>query len=262
MASSTVYGLLLLSLCGVAFAATGAPFNYTASGLDWLESCERGVRQSPINIVRGNAVDAGTSTAFSLSYSPITQFNLKNTGVVIQVTPANAAESKLVLRDGSVYSLLQLHFHGFSEHAIDGQLGPLEVHFVHVGDANATKLAVVGVLFRLHPDDLPNTVLQSIVDELPKTVSNKTMSVTADWASLLNIKSKGQRVYTYLGSLTTPLCDERVEWSVLAKTQYISVAQAIKFYDAIAAVAHGDWTDNRPPQPLKGRTVETFMTTK
>lgn len=274
MASTSMLLTLFLSFAVTAFASE---FNYSLSGHDWPELCVTGTRQSPINIVKKDAVDAGTSDSFGLEYTLSNSYSVINTGHVIQVVPENVSQNKLILRDGTSYKLLQFHFHGFSEHSFDGMFAPLEVHFVHQSEADPTKYAVVGCMFRDDPDEMDNNMLSEIIANTPSTAS--TVNVTGPymaWSDLcLAATKKGSRgggagsskgavfrVYTYLGSLTTPGCGEVVEWFVLAKPQYISTSQVIKLYDAVAAVSHGVRVNNRMPQPLKGRTVSTFLAYK
>jgi len=64
--------------------------------------------------------------------------------------------------------------------------------------------------------------------------------------------------YTYLGSLTTPPCNEAVTWFVVDGTVRLSGQQ----YQKLATVLEGNngfeelAGNNRPVQPLNGRTVQ------
>ena len=56
--------------------------------------------------------------------------------------------------------------------------------------------------------------------------------------------------YRYEGSLTTPPCSEGVKWLVMTTPIEMSPEQVAQF----RAILHGN---NRPVQPLNGRTVAT-----
>lgn len=264
MASTSLASVIVvLSLsASYAFASEGVTFNYTLSGKDWPGSCPVGRRQSPINIVTSEVVEKIISFAFKLRYVSSNAFTVKNNGHVIEVTPSNAGHNKLILRDGSSYTLRQFHFHGFSEHSFDGFFSPLEVHFVHISDTDPGKIAVVGCLLAVHPDETDNIYLTDIINNMPYTISSTNVTGSSVVWSDLVLSTPLYRVYTYLGSLTTPTCDEVVEWFLLAKPQYISTAQAIKFYDAVAAVSNGNRMNNRPTQATNGRKVEAFLASK
>lgn len=60
----------------------------------------------------------------------------------------------------STYDSLQLHWHAPSEHTINGKQFELELHVVHVNNADNTKLAVTGLLFTVE-SNLRNDVLDS-----------------------------------------------------------------------------------------------------
>lgn len=64
--------------------------------------------------------------------------------------------------DGEHYELVQYHFHAPSEHMIDGERAPLELHFVHKS-ATGT-LAVLGVLVEVGDH---NPIFDFVIDALP-----------------------------------------------------------------------------------------------
>ena len=71
-----------------------------------------------------------------------TTADVVDNGHAIQVNVKNGG--KLIL-DGREYTLVQFHFHGHSEHTIDGKQYALEGHLVHKSADG--HLAVVGVMF-------------------------------------------------------------------------------------------------------------------
>ena len=67
------------------------------------------------------------------------------------------------------------------------------------------------------------------------------------------LKGTSQMFYHYKGSLTTPTCDEIVNWFVLKDIQECNQAQ----FDTITSMLHSNY---RHTQKLNGRKV--FLTSK
>ncbi|CAI5516059.1 unnamed protein product [Closterium sp. Naga37s-1] len=253
MARSIAVALVLLAaFAAVANAATGA-FTYEKSGTDWPGACATGERQSPVNIVMDKTVQSKKPELFSLEYgSTSKQASVVNKGSTIQVIPAPEETHLLHLASGD-YKLLQMHVHTYSEHAINGLFAPMEAHFVHVNTLDPKKLAVVGVMLRVHRHDDDSAWVNQWLPQAPvENNANATISITPNfWSEIIDASSG---FWAYPGSLTTPECDEIVSWHVLRKAQPLSVAQTIQFMN-IMAVSNQDRTDNRMPQPLNGRTI-------
>jgi hypothetical protein len=109
-----------------------------------------------------------------------------------------------------------------SEHYIEGEQYPLELHFVHVntaysnGDINAAlasgkpdALLVVGQMFKVGASQSPS--MDAIAAGI---VSGDVATARSIVATDLMDTSDGY--YTYAGSLTTPTCNPVVTWVVLA----------------------------------------------
>ncbi|CAI5948868.1 unnamed protein product [Closterium sp. NIES-65] len=159
------------------------------------------------------------------------------------VVPNSSNTYRLHTASGT-YELKQVHVHSFSEHAINGLFAPMEAHFVHAHIDNASQLAV-GVMLRLQRDDQASPWVDSW---LPKTPSGLDAMAGIDvtgsfWREMMDLSIGFWR---YPGSLTTPGCNEIVEWHVLRKAKFLSVDQ--------------ERTNNRLPEPLHGREVTYFST--
>ncbi|KAK7881509.1 hypothetical protein WMY93_029918 [Mugilogobius chulae] len=178
-----------------------------------------GPRQSPIDIVPGQASYDPGLKPLNIKYDPSTCMDILNNGHSFQVTFADDTDSS-TLRDGpisGVYRLKQFHFHWGSsddqgsEHTVAGTKFPSELHLVHwntkypsFGDAASKPdgLAVVGVFLKAG-DANPN--LQKVLDcfDAIKAKGKQTSFAGFDPSTLL----PGSLDYwTYDGSLTTPLC--------------------------------------------------------
>ncbi|CAI7729760.1 unnamed protein product [Closterium sp. NIES-54] len=172
-----------------------------------------------------------------------------------QVVPNPEKTYKLHISKGT-FILKQVHVHSFSEHAVNGLFAAMEAHFVHQHENDNTSLAVVGVMIRLQRHDEKSDWIDVWQSKVPAGVdTNTTIDVPQNfWMEMID-PSMG--FWRYSGSLTTPACSEIVEWHVLRKAKFLSVAQAITFMNLIAK-QNTERTDNRLPEPLNGRTVTYF----
>lgn len=246
--SRFVFALLLtlLSLAGVGpVAAEDCHYGYEgAEGPEhWWEICapknyicEAGQRQSPIDLP---AAPHGDLAKLSFHYKR-TPLAAENTGHTIEVKVAAGSYLRI---DKERYDLVQFHFHTPSEHRLQGEEFPLELHFVH---RNALgELAVVGVFLREGDE---NPVIQKIWDAVEGGAHALTAAAGAIHPE--DLLPAGREFYRYAGSLTTPPCTEGVRWHVLHEAIEVSAAQVDEFRALFPLNA-------RPVQDLNGRTVLT-----
>ena len=196
--------------------------------------CKSGRTQSPINI-DSSAIGADLPR-LEINYgnSPL---KVINNGHTIQV---NYESGSFLNIDGESYELLQFHFHHPSEHKIDNQSFPMELHLVHQNHKGA--FAVLGVLLKQGEE---NKTLESIWKALPKTEgSEQTIADVTINAS--NLLPADRSSYRYHGSLTTPPCSENVHWIVLQKPVEVSNLQMQTFAELFPMNA-------RPVQSLNRR---------
>ncbi len=195
--------------------------------------CDTGLQQSPVELA--SAIPA-SADSLAMHWRPADAQVLDN-GHTIQV---DVAEGSYIALADRRFSLLQLHFHLPSEHAVGGKRSPMEVHFVHRSAEG--DLAVIGVFMydgKAHPG------IQSIWDAIPDD-RNVPASLTGFNPNALLPESLAH--FRYAGSLTTPPCSEVVSWVVM--TDSISVSQA-----QISAFAERHSMNARPVQPLNRRFV-------
>lgn len=212
------------------YAGETGPANWASLDSDYA-TCA-GPEQSPIDIVT-EAADQETST-INLDYESV-EGTLKDTGKVLQMDLGGGT----VTIDGKAYDLIQFHFHTPSEHTIDGESYPAEVHLVHAAEDG--MLAVIGVMFE---EGEANEALSTLWSALPNMEDSASM--TFDASSLF---PEDGNTYTYDGSLTTPPCSEVVSWHVMATPVSISSEQ-------LEALTTMHDNTNRPIQPLNDREIE------
>lgn len=114
----------VIEVADFGFNALDGPLNW--HGLDPENAdCAVGKNQSPINIYSADITTVpGSSLTFEVeSYPSGAEF--QNLGSTVEVE----TEGTLV-RDGKEYELAQFHFHTPSEHRVDSEHYPMEVHFV------------------------------------------------------------------------------------------------------------------------------------
>lgn len=199
--------------------------------------CSSGTSQSPIDIA--NAATTGDLSALQFNYTS-TPLNLINNGHTIQV---NHIPGSTMTFEGHTYKLVQFHFHNPSEHALNGERFPMELHLVH--SDNDGNLAVVGVWLA---EGAENPYLARAWDYLPPELSEQKLPTTLNAANLL---PANQSYYTYEGSLTTPPCSQQVRWLMMQEPVEMSRAQ-INTYGAILGGTA------RPLQDLNGREIKLY----
>lgn len=198
-------------------------------------ACEVGRDQSPINI--DDAI-VGAPAKIDFQYTPV-PLVVVNNGHTIQV---DYAKGSSVTINGKVYELVQFHFHTPSEHATSGKSSAMELHLVHRNKAG--QLAVVGVMME---KGIANAAIDTVWKHIPQEGQpQKNEEVTINAADLL---PPGKTYFSYAGSLTTPPCDEGVQWNVMAEPIKVSAAQIAKFESLFQV-------NSRPIQPANGRIIE------
>ena len=193
-----------------------------------------GRRQSPIDLHDALSEDL---PPLKLKYRP-SKIHLIYNGHTIQ---ENEDPGSCEIVAGKRYELQQFHFHSPSEHTVDGGHVPMEMHLVHkTADGH---VAVVGVLLQMGEHNHAFDALWRLLPDADN--QQRDSSQTIDVSRLL---PAGHQYYSYNGSFTTPPCTEDVKWAVLKDPVTLSAGQIEQF----RRIIHGN---NRPVQPLNGRTV-------
>jgi carbonic anhydrase len=247
-------------------SAWGAIANAT-TGASAYPLCSSGRAQSPVNIVTTAAVARGgrhplnvrTKTAavrltgdYAAGFSNI---------VFAPHSRADAAEWNV---DGTLYTLVQFHFHAPSEHTVDSEAFPFETHFVFTDGAGG--LAVLGLLHRLAADGAGAARGAPGVERLWQTflAVRHALGIADDAAErdllpdALDVQAlldaaRVTRYFRYDGSLTTPPCTEGIKWHVAISAVDVSAEQRASFSDAIHAAGNA-----RGLHTLGDRVVHTL----
>ncbi|CAM8959132.1 hypothetical protein QQ045_002956 [Rhodiola kirilowii] len=236
----------------------GIKFGYSESnGPDkWGSTCANGKAQSPINIVTDNVVKNGKLKPL-VRYYLATNATLINSGYNIGMKYNH--DVGVLNVEGKNYTLAQMHWHTPSEHQIDGEQFPAELHLVHMCDDGT--LAVVGILFKYGKPDPFLSKLKDELEELGKEKCQKDeeSKIEIEKVNVKYLRKNNKKFYRYIGSLTTPPCSENVMWNILTKVRTISKEQV----ELLQAPLVGEYKKNfRPVQPLNSRKVELYNKTE
>ncbi|XP_032328132.1 carbonic anhydrase 15 [Camelus ferus] len=249
----------------------------------WKEmapACE-GPAQSPINIdlhLVQQDLTLGPFIFQGYDSAPPGPWTLENDGHTVLLHVDTGSQSPLEVRGAGLpppaYRALQLHFHwgcpgqAGSEHSLDGQHRPMEMHVVHMstrylstGEARGHPdgLAVLAVLLVKQDSDNANfSALVWGLRNMSAPGASMKLASTFPLASLLPGTSGLSRSYRYQGSLTMPCCRLAVLWTISEDTVPIGRAQVAQFQTlAQAPGSHpAPLRENvLPQQPLGGRRV-------
>ena len=204
----------------------------------------KGIRQSPIDIdssvaVVSSQLGKGPLGPIKFVYGG-SILSVVNNGHTIQVNCDSTAGNYIEI-NGQKYELLQFHFHAPSEHRIDGDDYPMELHLVHVlsesskdkahaedkAELKPVQLAVVGVMIK--EGKMPNKIIEELghANILTSEPGDDPYNVLVkEFRADDFLPPEGERsYYRYHGSLTTPPCSENVLWTVMEKPIYFSKTQ-------------------------------------
>ena len=218
--------------------AHGHHWNYAENGPthweEFSETCGVGLHQSPINVESDKTVAMNRQYELTMHENINSMAKIIDNGHSIKVTPSQGGTINL---NGETFELLQFHFHGKSEHTVNGKRYDLVAHLVHQNPITK-QLAVVAVFFE-EGDASP--ILTTILDNVGKSVEINAQDL---------LPTNETSYYHYVGSLTTPPCSENVQWYLLKNPMTASKAQIEQFRKF--------YVDNqRPVQKLHDRVVES-----
>ncbi|KAL0567816.1 hypothetical protein V5O48_014176 [Marasmius crinis-equi] len=186
-------------------------------------ACNTGRNQSPI-VLDASIPDA---PAITVSFQPTHDAELENLGSTLEVVGVNGTTNF----QGKDHFLRQFHFHTPSEHRINGEYHPLEMHMVH--ESADGSFVVLGVFFSLTEDGTTTELLSAVTEHLSGAAEPGSITETGDldFAELSNaLQSKPK--FHYTGSLTTPPCKEGINFVILKEP----LALNVKTYNALKKI--------------------------
>ena len=221
----------------IACSTNAKHWDYAQNGpTHWGEfnkACSKGHAQSPINIRPGKTVSLNPEYILHLDEDIHTTAKVIDNGHSIKVTPKAGAK---MMFHNEEYVLQQFHFHGKSEHTVDGKRYDMVVHFVHQ-NPKTKQLAVVAIFFE---EGANNPVLDNVLGGIDREIRIDPHDL---------FPKDVNHYYHYVGSLTTPPCSENVQWFLLKQPDQASKDQIDTFRTYYA-------DNERPIQELYDRAVE------
>ena len=236
--------LIIFSSCKNEKKAAHWSYEGESSPEHWTEieknsDCD-GKSQSPINIIVDHTVAVNKADQLQVFYSPETELStVKNNGHSLQF---DFEEGDSIHYKKETYHLKQLHFHEPAEHLVNGIRYPIEIHFVHKSDKDhLTVLSVFG------EEGDTSDLTRLLKTFLPiESGASKNINYPIDLSSLY---PKGNRFYSYSGSLTTPPCSENVNWVIFKDQIILSYEQVLNLKETMPL------NNYRNEQPLNERIV-------
>lgn len=267
------------------------PQNWSSLGYSRCSSSHTS-QQSPINIISADVVQGAVTPSLDGQWALLRNATLVNSGYNAGVIPAQQWQQGAIGQHnldigaigqhnfpensgGTIFDLHSFHFHWGeteaegSEHSIDGQHYPLELHIIHTQQGNpaplqnAGGLAVVSTFFRL---GTKNEQLERIFTQLDEVAdwhspaSRTILTADINVEGLLPMDWRSN-FWSYRGGLTTPSCDEVVNWLVMRRVQEVSPAQLSKLRKLRRMDGQLQRKNYRPVQPLNGRRVHSGLPT-
>ncbi len=170
--------------------------------------CRAGHHQSPINIKSNDVETLKQELEVFYHEADVILFNNGHT-VEFDMTDSN-----YILVDQTKYQLEQFHFHRHSEHSLDDQFYPAEIHLVHRSQEGEVVVLAVFLEFG------SSLSLDHIFDQIPDRGEKLKTRIHIE-----ELVPKNKFRYVYDGSLTTPPCDENVTWIIFSEPIKISQSQ-------------------------------------
>ncbi|KAJ1348482.1 hypothetical protein KIN20_003789 [Parelaphostrongylus tenuis] len=226
--------------------------------------------QSPIDIRASDVDYALLHRMHFVHYDIDGPINIVNNGHTVKVDGFDKWRSKQpYIQGGGLkhrYKLVQFHFHWSqhdhhgSEHKIGGLHYPAELHLVHVREdleledamRRPDGVAVVGVFIVIGHDGSSIAAFSPTFDRL--LYPGNHSEVTSFRVRTL-LPAHTEAFYRYVGSLTTPDCNEAVIWTVLADPISITRSQIKQMRQLHSSDNSPLLHNTRPIQPLNGRRI-------
>jgi carbonic anhydrase len=205
----------------------------------WEGVCNTGHMQTPIDITKAEVVPIPPLPPLEFSYQPA-ELDMVNDCNKYQIK-ARFPENQWLKVARKPYRLSELHFHEPGENAVNGKRPPMVIHLVHLSPESVLLVIEVPVVVGKE-----NPVIKTLWEHIP--AGGKERVVDGVKVNAMDLLPTDHGFYRFPGSLTTPICNEGVQWYLLKNPIEMSEAQIAEYRKYYHNTA-------RPLQPLNNRPV-------
>ncbi|HEV2992498.1 MAG TPA: carbonic anhydrase family protein [Candidatus Angelobacter sp.] len=205
----------------------------------WEGVCTTGQMQAPIDIKDPEIVPIPPLPPLQFSYQPadLDMVNDCNNYFVKLRFPTN----RWLKYRRKPYRLSEIRFREPGETAVDGKRPPMALQFVHLSPETTILIIEVPVVVGKE-----NPVIKKLWQHIPKGgKENKVADIKVNPMDLMPVD---HGYYRFPGSLTTPICNEGVQWFLMKHPIEMSQAQINQYRKYYHDTA-------RPLQPLNSRPL-------
>ena len=218
--------------CAPEFTFTPGPLGPSS----WPGLCKLGKMQAPIDI---SASEKLPVDGLKVAYQP---------SVLDIINDCNQYRILLKFPDNywltvgkKPYNLTELHFRAPGENAVKGKQPRMSIQFLHFSPEGVFLVIEVPVVAGKE-----NSVVKAVWQHIPaRGKENRVEGIKINPADLL---PSDRSFYRFPGSLTTPDCNEVVNWYVMKTPIELSESQIQEYASHYHNMA-------RPLQPLNGRPI-------
>lgn len=205
----------------------------------WEGVCGTGHMQTPIDITTTEKVAFPLLPALQFSYQPaeLDMVNACNQYLIKVRFPVN--QWLKVAR--KPYRLSEIRFHAPGETAVEGKRPPMSLQLVHLSPEAVPLIIEIPVV-----EGKENPVIKTLWKHIPK--SGKEEVARDVKINAMDLLPADHGFYRFPGSLTTPICNEGVQWYLMKNPIEMSAAQIAQYKKYYHNTA-------RPLQPLNNRPV-------
>lgn len=205
----------------------------------WEGVCNTGHMQTPINITKAQMIPIPPLPPLEFSYRPA-DLDMVNDCNTYEIK-ARFPENHWLKVARKPYRLSEIDFHEPGENAVNGIRPPMSVLMVHLSPESTLLVIEVPVV-----EGKENPVIKTLWEHIPN--SGKERAVKGVKINPADLLPADHGFYRFPGSLTTPICNEGVQWYLMKHPIEMSKAQIDEYKKYYHDTA-------RPLQPLNNRPL-------
>ena len=255
-----------LLICIININFIYSQLDYTEPKSQWKTPCKDGKRQSPIDFPSNFTKYINTNYIKIISVN----YGLNSKGLIngtINLQPSNIHSLNITSELGYIiiekeaieyrYDLKQIDFHINSEHKFNGLSGDIEMQLIHVKNNDWLVNKNISSNSDTQNSNLIISILLKVASNIDNPIFTNLNLITKGPVINFDLKSFppfGKPFLFYLGSLTTPSCEEIVNWIVVHSMEKISKKQYDGFRSWID-ISYIGVNNNREVKELNGRQL-------